>query len=198
MPRPKTHDEGLRARLLDAASRIVVAEGGAALSVRRIALEVGTSTTAIYSLFGGKGELVREVWLEGFRRLAARMESVTRTEDSLDDLAQLGRAYRTHALQNPAFYEIMFGDAVTEYEPSEADQAEAQRALRALVDGVRRCVDDGHATGDPHEIAMVLWGLVHGMASLEMHGLLGEPHEAERRFELALLVSALGTVPRAG
>lgn len=196
MPRPKVHDEGLRGRLLEAAGRIVAAEGAGALSVRRVAADVGTSTTAIYSLFGGKGELVREVWLEGFRRLAARMDAVPRTDNSLDDLANLGRAYRAHALENTAFYEIMFGDAVIEHEPSEADHDEAQRSLQALVDGVRRCVDDGHAAGEPQEIAMALWGLTHGMVSLELHGLLGEPDEAGRRFELALLVSALGMVPR--
>lgn len=196
MPRPKVHDEGLRERLLDVAGQIVAAEGAAALSVRRIATDVGTSTTAIYSLFGGKGELVREVWLEGFRRLAARMEAAPRTGQSLDDLGHLGLAYRAHALENPAFYEIMFGDAITEYEPSEADQAEAHRALDALVDGVRRCVEDGTFAGEPQEIAMVLWGLVHGMVSLELHGLLGEPAEAERRFELALVMSATGFVPR--
>lgn len=196
MPRPKIHDEGLRARLLEAAGAIVAAEGAAALSVRRIATDVGTSTTAIYSLFGGKGELVREVWLEGFRRLAARMEAAERTGDALDDLGHLGQAYRAHALDNPAFYEIMFGHAVSEYEPSEADQVEAHRALEALVDGVTRCVDSGVFVGDPREIAMVLWGLVHGMVSLELHGLLGEPEEARRRFELALVASATGFVPR--
>lgn len=196
MPRPKVHDEGLRARLLDAAGQIVASEGTAALSVRRVATEVGTSTTAIYSLFGGKGELVREVYLEGFRRLADRMEAVPRTDDSLDDLAQLGRAYRAHALDHPAFYDIMFGDAVTEYEPSEADKAEAQRGLRALVEGVRRCVDEGTVAGDPEQLAMVLWGLTHGLVSLEMHGFLGPPHNPERLFELALMVSAVGTAPR--
>lgn len=196
MPRPKIHDEGLRARLLETAGTIVAAEGAGGLSVRRIAADVGTSTTAIYSLFGGKGELVREVWLEGFRRLADRMAAVPHTDNSLDDLAELGRAYRGHALDNRAFYEIMFGDAVTEYEPSEADQAEARRALDALVEGVRRCVADGYAAGEPEELAMALWGLVHGMVSLELRGLLGEPDDAARRFDLALLLSALGMVPR--
>lgn len=196
MPRPKVHDEGLRGRLLEAAGRIVVAEGAGGLSVRRIATEVGTSTTAIYSLFGGKGELVREVWLEGFRRLADRMDTVPRTDDSLEDLANLGRAYRAHAIENPAFYEIMFGNAIAEYEPSEADHVEARRSLDALVAGVRRCVEDGTVLGDPQEIAMVLWGVVHGMASLELRGLLGEPEEAERRFGLAVMVSGLGFLPR--
>lgn len=196
MPRPKLHDDTLRDRLLEVAGRIVAEEGAAALSVRRVAADADTSTTAIYSLFGGKGELVREVWLEGFRRLAARMEQAPPTGDALDDLRELGMAYHDHAVENPAFYEIMFGRAVAEYEPSEADRADAWRTLDMLVAGVRRCVESGQAAGEPEEIAMVLWGLVHGMASLELHGMLGEPGEARRRFELAILVSGFGMVPR--
>jgi AcrR family transcriptional regulator len=196
VPRPKLHDDTLRSRLLEVTGRIVAEEGAGALSVRRVAADAGTSTTAIYSLFGGKGELVREVWLEGFRRLAARMEAAPSTGDALDDLRELGMAYHDHAIEHPAFYEIMFGRAVAEYEPSEADRAEAWRTLDMLVAGVRRCVETGQAAGEPDEIAMVLWGLVHGMASLELHGMLGEPDEARRRFELAMLVSGLGMVPR--
>lgn len=196
MPRPKIHDEGLRVRLLEAAGRVVADEGAAALSVRRIAGEVGTSTTAIYSLFGSKGELVREVWLEGFRRLAARMEAVPRTENPLEDLGNLGRAYRGHAIENPAFYEVMFGRAVREYEPDEADHADARRSLEALVEGVRRCAESGIVAGEPEELAMVLWGLVHGMVSLELHCLLGEADQAAGRFDLALAVVGLGIVPR--
>jgi AcrR family transcriptional regulator len=196
VPRPKLHDDTLRGRLLEVAGRIVAEEGAGALSVRRVAADAQTSTTAIYSLFGGKGELVREVWLEGFRRLAVRMEAAPSTGDALDDLRELGMAYHDHAVQNPAFYEIMFGGAVVEYEPSDADRAEAWRTLDMLVGGVRRCVDAGQAAGEPEEIAMVLWGLVHGMASLELHGMLGDPDEARRRFELAMLVSGIGLIPR--
>ena len=59
MPRSKIHDEALRVRLLDAAGALLAAEGPDALSVRRIATEVDTSTTAVYSLFGGKPGLLR-------------------------------------------------------------------------------------------------------------------------------------------
>ena len=52
MGRPREHDAGTAAALLDAAERIVESEGLAALSVRRVADEVGTTTRAVYSLFG--------------------------------------------------------------------------------------------------------------------------------------------------
>lgn len=196
MPRPKIHDEQLRQQLLEAAGRIVAAEGAGALSLRRIAADVGTSTTAIYSLFGGKGELVREVWLEGFRRLAARVDAVPQTGNSLDDLAEAGRAYRQHALENPEFYEIMFGGAIEGFEPSDADRIEAQASLTSMAAAVSRCIDDGYVAGDPTKIAGTLWAMSHGLVSLELHGYLGTPQEATEQFEFTMTLSAFGFVPR--
>ena len=52
MGRPKEHDARTAAALLEAAESVVQSDGVDALSVRRVADEVGTSTRAVYSLFG--------------------------------------------------------------------------------------------------------------------------------------------------
>ena len=54
VPRPKVHDAALRARLLECAGATLSTRGLAALSLRTLAADVGTSTTAVYALFGGK------------------------------------------------------------------------------------------------------------------------------------------------
>jgi len=54
VPRPKVHDAALRLRLLECAGATLSTGGLAALSLRTLAAEVGTSTTAVYALFGGK------------------------------------------------------------------------------------------------------------------------------------------------
>jgi len=54
MGRPREHDEATRAALLEAAERIVADRGPTALSVRAVAEAAGTSTRAVYSLFGSK------------------------------------------------------------------------------------------------------------------------------------------------
>src|ERR1700741_3796419 len=77
-PTPKVIDfrqeqEGLRSALrqgmLDAATRLLVEEGAAALTVRKVAEAVNCSTTLLYSLFGGKDGLSNALYLEGFARL---------------------------------------------------------------------------------------------------------------------------------
>ena len=61
MGRPKEHDETTRRQLLDAAERLSATHGWEALTVRRIAEEAGTSTRAVYALFGETGVGVDEM-----------------------------------------------------------------------------------------------------------------------------------------
>jgi len=83
VPRPREYSDDLRQQLLDTAARLLATEGPQALSTRRVAADVGTSTTAIYSLIGSKEELVRQLFLEGFRRLDEHQRAVPLTDDPL-------------------------------------------------------------------------------------------------------------------
>jgi AcrR family transcriptional regulator len=71
-----------RTALLEIAISILEQEGAPALSMRRIAEQAGCSTTMLYTLFGGKDELVNALYLEGFRRL----ENVLHTVQNLNPL----------------------------------------------------------------------------------------------------------------
>jgi AcrR family transcriptional regulator len=69
VPRPKVHDAALRLRLLECAGATLSTRGLAALSLRTLAADVGTSTTAVYALFGGKPGLLAALHAEAFARL---------------------------------------------------------------------------------------------------------------------------------
>src|SRR5689334_460451 len=56
MGRPRLHDDAVRSRLLEAASTVLAQDGVAGLTVRDVAARAGTSTSAVYSLFGGRPE----------------------------------------------------------------------------------------------------------------------------------------------
>jgi AcrR family transcriptional regulator len=101
----------MRVRLLEVAARLLAEEGPGALSARRVAAEVGASTMAVYTHFGGMRELVRGVAREGFARLAAHLAQVPRSDDPVADIARQGMAYRATALENPHLYAVMFGSA---------------------------------------------------------------------------------------
>jgi AcrR family transcriptional regulator len=149
--RPKVHDEALRVRLLDEAGRLLSDEGPAALSMRRLANDVGTSTTAVYSLYGSKSALVRAVYLEGFSRFGSRLDAVVRSDDPVVDLLNLGLAYRDSALTDPHLYAVMFGPVIPEFEPEAEDLAATEATMDPLVSAVQaalcRIVGAGFGSG---------------------------------------------------
>ncbi|GGM59734.1 TetR family transcriptional regulator [Longimycelium tulufanense] len=171
MPRPRTHDDALRIRLLDRAGELLSTGGPDALSLRRLAAEVGTSTSAVYSLFGGKPGLVAALHREAFRRFGARLAAVTPSDDPADDIVRLGRAYRTSALADPHLYQVMFGRPIPDFTPDEQACREADATFEPLLDAARRGVRDGSLVDEPPEqIALACWGVVHGLVMLELNG----------------------------
>src|SRR4051812_47922070 len=106
VPRPRKRDyTELRLELIDVGGRLLAEEGPSALSTRRVAQLTDVSTTAVYSLFGDKAGLIREMFLAGFERLAEAFAAVPHTADPVSDLLALGRAYRASARANPHLYE---------------------------------------------------------------------------------------------
>jgi len=178
VPRPREYSDELRQQLLDTAARLLATEGPQALSTRRVASEVGTSTSAIYSLIGSKEELVRQLFLEGFRRLDEHQRAVVPTSDPLADLVALGQAYHQSAIDSPYFYDIMFGSPVPQFHPSPEDSAYALTTLEMCIDAVQRCIDGGVLDGDAANIAHQMWATTHGVTSLELRGMLGSPEAA--------------------
>jgi AcrR family transcriptional regulator len=193
MPRPRTHDEALRLRLLDRAGELLSSDGPKALSLRRLAADVDTSTTAVYSLFGGKPELVSALYAEGFRRFGARMATVRRTGDPVADLVSLGLAYRASALADPHLYSIMFTKAVPGFEPTEEAARLARSTLRPLEETVRAGISDGvFADVAPELVTVSAWGIVHGLVSLELNGNLPSGLNVHDSYEAALRAHARG------
>lgn len=195
MPRPRNRDYAeLRRDLVDAGGRLLAEEGPTALSTRRVAQQVGVSTTAVYHLFGDKAGLVREMFLAGFERLAEAFGAVPRTDDPLADLLALGAAYRASAVANPHLYELMFGRPVPEFTPDAEAGARIQPTFDALIAAVARCVESGVLRGEPEDVAVQLNALVHGLSSLELRGALGPPDVAGAHWDRAIgsMVRGLG------
>jgi len=170
--RPRTHDDALRGRLIDTAARVLAEDGPHAVTTRRIAQEVGTSTTAIYTLLGSKTEMFRAMYLEGFSRLAVRQNGVPITDDAVADLSELGRAYFENGLANPHLYDVMFHRPVRDFTPEPGDVEFAVSTLQDVVDTVQRAVDQGVMRGDARDIATEVWAVVHGVTSLTIAGML--------------------------
>ncbi|HWF76274.1 MAG TPA: WHG domain-containing protein [Caulobacteraceae bacterium] len=181
--------EAMRERLCEAAARIFVEEGEAALSMRRLAAEVGCSPMAPYRHFADKEALIAAMRAAAFDRLADALDGVAR--GGRRKAADIGGAYVRFARANPAAYKLMFDLA----QPDEAAYPElalaSARAREAMSGYVRELVEAGVLAGDPVALGYVFWATIHGLVVLDLAGRL----PAEPGFE-QLRVTALGALMR--
>ena len=196
VPTVKSHDQDLATRLVDEAGRILAAEGVGALTLRKLAARSGTSTMAVYTLFGDKRGLLTAMHNEGFARLGVAMEEAAARsyDDPLSALAALGMAYRATAIANPHLYNLMFGGAVPGFVPDPAGQAAADATFTPLVEAVQRCLDAKVLAGaDAQTIATYLWAVSHGVVSLAISGKLMV--DEEKAYGDAMVYSVLPFSP---
>jgi AcrR family transcriptional regulator len=173
--------EGPRDRLLDAAIRLLEEGGPEALQARKLAAQIGASTMAVYTHFGGMGQLINAIAREGFARLSRRLEQVPLTDDPVADLFELGLAYRDHARDAPQVYRVMFGVTAPgghrltgkDLTTNAADTAERVAAFAHLVNAVSRIIGVVDTDEEPTEVAAQVWSAIHGYVLLEIAGYFG-------------------------
>jgi AcrR family transcriptional regulator len=115
--RRKEHDESTAAALLDAAERTIAQEGVDALALRDVARDAGTTTRAIYTLFGSKDGLLGALGVRAFNFLQREIEALPVTDKPQDDLIEAALVFRRFALEHPALFSIAFHRADPEIWP---------------------------------------------------------------------------------
>jgi len=182
VPRPRLHDENLRTLLLQETGRTISSRGVNALSMRTLAADVGTSTTAVYSLFGGKPGLLAALFEESFAGFGAAQRAVPVTGDVLADFAALARAYWEWARDHPDLYGVMFSQVLGEFERTREQAAAAEATIEPLSALVESAIRAGILTGDAAIITFAIWAGVHGVVSLVLAGCA--PHDEAHRSSL--------------
>ena len=206
MPRMEREQakEALRTRIVEAARDIVSGEGLDALSMRALAERIDYSPATIYLHFRDKEELLREVVEEGFRRMSQKVREQT---DRLGDQPNaalrhraLGRAYALFALENTAYFRVMFelptvarigrqGQC-----PPDEGRLQAASSWCEVVRTVQEAMDEGLIdVPNAQHAAVVAWGLVHGLTSLYLSGHLSQVARDHSEF-LQMLEEAMDSL----
>ena len=185
------HHGDLRRALLEAAWRLVAEKGLAALTLREVARAAGVSHAAPYHHFPTRTALLDALAEEGFAGLdqamaeaktgpaaegPAEVGQTPRPVDGADVMVRIGRAYVDFACTHPEQLQVMFRPRHHDSEgpPPPALAEIGAKAYGHLADAVRACQAQGLApAGDPNELALSAWSLVHGFASLWGQGQLG-------------------------
>lgn len=144
---------------------VIERSGVEALSLREVARRLGVSHQAPYRHFPSRDHLLAEIVRRSFQQLTDRLEARPPADDPHTDLTGLGRAYLEHAGRHPLAYRLMFGTPL----PPAADHPAMASAARRAFDVVRCAVAALHAGDDDRQVdveALVVWGKVHGLASL--------------------------------
>jgi len=145
--RPKQHNEATREALLAAAENLVERGGTAALSVRAVADEVGTTTRAVYSTFGSKEGLVAALARRSFEMLRDTIAELPATKDPARDLVQAAlTVFRPMAVEHPSLFAIAFLRVAPEVEMGSDVGEAAREGYELLTERVRR-LDDANLLG---------------------------------------------------
>ena len=169
---PRQPDLAVRVHLVDAAARLLSTEGRGAITARRLAGEVGTSTQAVYTHFGGMDEVVAEVWREGFRRFGAELDEPSVTNDVVADFMAQGWGYRRFALRDTHLYRVMFREGLAAFCAGRTEDVDsASGTFVSLLTRIERCHTSGRwVVEDVFTAGEVVWALSHGHMMIELTG----------------------------
>lgn len=164
-----------RAEILEAAEHIFLAEGYHGATIRKIADEVGVSSTALYMHFSDKDQILLEICDGAVRRLLAYNEQIAAQPiDPVARIKMMAEGYVRFALSNPNAYQLVFSSpmqAISE-DKQAATIALGERCFDELLRVVREIAAAGRLrTGTPESAAQVMWGACHGVVAL----LIGRP-----------------------
>jgi AcrR family transcriptional regulator len=164
--RPYHHGDLSRA-LVDAARRLLEAEGPSALSLRAVAREAGVSPAAPYHHFKDKGELLEAVAHEGWDLLdAALAKAKAAASAPREAMSNLGVAYVCFARENPALYRVMYDTARDKADLPDQMQESEDNAYCKVRDTM---IEGGADPNDTHEIELATtaaWCSAHGLAEM--------------------------------
>lgn len=193
-PRHRTPSLEIEGCVVGAALRILGTDGVDALTVRRLASEADVAPMSIYNRFGDMHGVFDAVLTHGFRTFAHALAPAPDAGDPILELHDMGRRYRSFALDNPDLYSFLFLRELHDIEPSEDTTTAAAAAFDILLSMVQRAVDTGRfRPGDPSVVAQSIWATCHGAVTLELLGLC-EFADAEETYESLLVTLLRGLV----
>ncbi|MDR6591971.1 TetR/AcrR family transcriptional regulator [Saccharothrix longispora] len=140
-----------RAQAIEDIKRIardqVAREGGAALSLRAIARELGIVSSAVYRYVPSRDELLTMLIVDAYNSLGDAVEAAEARVDRADRRGRwtaIGTAVREWAVARPAEYALLYGSPVPGYEaPPERTGAPGTRVSMLLLALVEET--SGHA-----------------------------------------------------
>ncbi len=131
-------------------------QGPGALSLRAIARQMGTASSALYRYFASYDELISALCVDAYTALADQASAARDTQPPDDPARQwwaICNAFRRWALDNPADFALIFGSPVPDYQaPEPVTGPAAGRATAIPLNIYAAAVAAGHADPDRTQV----------------------------------------------
>lgn len=165
-------------RVTDAAVRLVDEEGAQALSLTRLAGELGVAPPSLYKHVGGMEDLMGRVAAQGVEMLTKALSASVMGRSDSQALLALGQAYRRFAHGHPGLYPL------TQYRTDgQALTGSAQRTVEVVIAAL-----EGYRIPDERIIDAVRMtrAALHGFVDIEIGGGFARPEPVEESFTVLL------------
>lgn len=158
-----------RAEILLAAERVFVEHGYEGATIRKIAEEVGLSSTALYMHFADKAEILHEICRGAFEALTAANAAILDAPGTPEArLRRMLQAYVDFGFAHPNAYRLIY--LTRPSEAREGAQSVAQELgiglFRTFEAVVREAEAAGRLKAGSAAVAQALWAGGHGVVSL--------------------------------
>jgi AcrR family transcriptional regulator len=174
----ESETEAFRARICEAAAKLFVDEGPAAVTMRRLAAELGCGTMTPYRYYSGKDEIITAIRARGMQSLSEALESALDTPgDGRTRSRNVRDAYIDFARNNTATYRLMFEYPETNRDDPAYREAHA-RMWRCIAADTQVMIDEGIIEAEAPILGHQIWAALHGSVMLEIAGLLPEGFDA--------------------
>ncbi|MEO8114664.1 MAG: TetR/AcrR family transcriptional regulator [Phenylobacterium sp.] len=159
-----------RAEILEAAERIFIAEGYEGATIRRIADEVGVSSTALYMHFQDKGCILLEICERTLTQLLqSNREIADKPLDPVVRVKMMLEAYMRWGLEHPNAYQLVYSapHPVSAALWPEGTLDLSTQCYEIFLGVVREIAASGRLrTGTAQSAGQALWMSCHGVVAL--------------------------------
>ncbi|MGR8931443.1 MAG: TetR/AcrR family transcriptional regulator [Gammaproteobacteria bacterium] len=187
MARRSEHtQEQIREMVLSAAENIVIDEGFKALTVRKVALEIGYTVGSIYMVFTNMDDLIMHVKGRTLDELADELSEErpgTSTEEAIQDLAD---CYLRFAHKNFNRWRMIF-EAINDV-PAPDWYQQKVNDMFMIVEPRFQKLRPELSTEQVSQATRALWSGVHGICVLSLNGNLGRTGSEDAETTVRLLV----------
>ena len=147
-------------------------DGHAGATIRKIADEVGVSSTALYMHFRDKDQILREICQTAMAIMLANNTEISRRPiDAASRVRMMLQAYMDFGLENPNAYRLVFCESVDEVAPGGEDLtgdlgAQTYERFKSVVAELGQ--EARLQYGDVDTATQMLWMTCHGLVALRI------------------------------